>query len=69
MTALVDAVVYFHIQDPVASVLQAENARDSTHKIAQGILRDVLGTKSLAQILSDREEMNENMKVSKPWLG
>ena len=64
MTAQVDAVVYFYIQDPVASVLQAENARNSTYRVAQGTLRDILGTKSLAQILSDREEISEQMGVS-----
>lgn len=64
MTAQVDAVVYFYIQDPVASVMQAENVRNSTFKIAQGTLRNILGTKTLAQMLSDREEMNENLNVS-----
>ena len=63
VTAQVDAVVYFYVQDPVASVLQAENSRNSTFRIAQGTLRDVLGTKSLAQILSDREEISEQMGV------
>ncbi len=63
MTAQVDAVVYFYIQDPIASILQAENARNSTFRVAQGTLRDVLGTKSLAQILSDREEISEQMGV------
>lgn len=61
VTAQVDAVVYFRIQDPVASILQAENARNSTYRVAQGTLRDVLGTKSLAEILSDREEISESM--------
>ena len=64
VTAQVDAVVYFRIQDPVASVLQAENARNSTYRVAQGTLRDVLGTKSLAEILSDREEISDHMGVS-----
>ncbi len=63
MTAQVDAVVYFYIQDPVASILQAENAKNSTYRVAQGTLRDILGTKSLAQILSDREEISEQMGV------
>ena len=64
MTAQVDAVVYFRVQDPVASVVQAENAKNSTYRVAQGTLRDVLGTKSLAEILSDREEISEHMGVS-----
>lgn len=64
MTAQVDAVVYFRVQDPIASVVQAENARNSTYRVAQGTLRDVLGTKSLSEILSDREEISEHMGVS-----
>ena len=64
VTVQVDAVVYFYIQDPVASVLQAENARNSTYRVAQGTLRDILGTKSLAQILSDREEISERLHVN-----
>lgn len=64
VTAQVDAVVYFRIEDPVASVVQAEDAKNSTKRIAQGTLRDVLGTKSLAEILSDREEISDHMGVS-----
>ena len=64
VTAQVDAVVYFYVQDPVASILQAENARNSTFRVAQGTLRDVLGTKTLAQILSDRESISEQLGVS-----
>lgn len=56
-------MVYFRIQDPVLSITQAENARNSTYRIAQGTLRDVLGTKSLAEILSDREEISDHMEV------
>lgn len=64
VTAQVDAVVYFRIQDPVASVIYAEDAMNSTYRIAQGTLRDVLGTKTLAEILSDREEISDHMEVS-----
>lgn len=64
MTTNVDCVVYFRIQDPVASVTQAEDATNSTKRVAQGTVRDVLGTKSLAEILSDREAIGEHMGVS-----
>lgn len=64
VTAQVDAVVYYRIQDPVASILKAQNADNSTKRVAQGTLRDVLGTKSLSEILSDREEISDHMGVS-----
>ncbi len=57
-------MVYYRIQDPVASVVLAEDAHNSTKRVAQGTLRDVLGTKSLAEILSDREEISDHMQVS-----
>ena len=66
MTARVDAVVYFRIQDPIASVLKAENAFDSTFRIAQTTLRDVLGTKALSELLAEREQISEHMSVSTP---
>lgn len=64
MTARVDAVVYFRIADPIVAVLKAENARESTFRISQSTLRDVLGTRSLAEILSEREIISEQLGVS-----
>ena len=63
MTARVDAVVYFRVQDPIIAIIKAENYFDSTFRISQSTLRDVLGTKSLAEILSDREAISEHIGV------
>lgn len=64
MTAKVDAVVYFRIADPIAAVIKAENARDSTFRISQSTLRDVLGTKTLAELLAERDAISEQLGVS-----
>ena len=64
MTARVDAVVYFRVEDPVKAIILAENYFDSTFRISQSTLRDVLGTKSLSEILSDREAISDHMSVS-----
>lgn len=64
MTARVDAVVYFRVEDPIKAIILAENYYDSTYRISQSTLRDVLGTKSLSEILSDREAISEHMGVS-----
>jgi len=61
VTARVDAVVYFRVEDPVKAIILAENYFDSTFRISQSTLRDVLGTKSLSEILSDREAISDHM--------
>ena len=58
-----DAVVYFRIKNPIDSVVKVENAFNSTYRVAQTSLRDVLGTKNLAELLSDREHISEQMGV------
>lgn len=63
VTARVDAVVYFRIKNPIHSVVKVENAYNSTYRVAQTSLRDVLGTKNLAELLSDREHISEQMGV------
>lgn len=55
MTVAVDAVVYYKIQNPMAAVCNVENYSTSTRLLASATLRNVLGTKNLADILSDRE--------------
>jgi len=46
---------YNHIKDPLASVVNVSNAAVSTQLLASTTLRNVLGTKSLSEILTDRE--------------
>lgn len=64
MTVSVDGVVYFRVSDPVASVANVSNADYSTRLLAQTTLRNVLGTKNLAEVLSDREGISHSMQVS-----
>ena len=66
MTVSVDAVVYYRIYNPTVSVANVANAAHSTQLLAQTTLRNVLGTKNLGEILSDRDQISESMQVS--WL-
>ena len=59
VTVNVDAVVYYNIHDPLASVINVENADQSTKKIAATTLRSILGTKTLQETLSERERIGE----------
>lgn len=59
----VDAVVFYYIFDAIASVNQVENVHRSTHLLGQTMLRNVLGTKTLQEILADREGISHKLQV------
>lgn len=57
VTVCVDAAIYFRTFDPVATITCISDAHLSTKQLAQTTLRNVLGTRTLTQIISDREGM------------
>ena len=66
MTVAVDAVVYYRISNPMISVINVENATTSTQLLAQTTLRNILGTKTLSEILMDMDiviAMREMYKI------
>lgn len=72
VTIAVDAVVYYRVQDAVACVANVEDAHESTRLLSQTTLRNVLGTKTLSEILADREEISAGMQITideatDPW--
>ncbi|XP_037534227.1 stomatin (EPB72)-like 3a [Nematolebias whitei] len=72
VTVSVDGVVYFRIHCPISSVANVSNAHSSTRLLAQTTLRNVLGTKNLSELLSDREGISISMQealddATDPW--
>ena len=79
VTVSVDAVVYYRVSNATVSVANVENAHHSTrctllmpelaytnttHRLlAQTSLRNILGTKNLHEILSDRDSISNSMQV------
>ena len=68
----VDAVVYFRVVDPVASVVKVENFWKATSLIAQTTLRSVLGQAELDELLAHREKINKTLqeiidRQTDPW--
>lgn len=57
--------MYFRVSDPIASVANVSSADYATRLLAQTTLRNVLGTKNLAEVLSDRESISHSMQVRK----
>uniref|UniRef100_A0A3B3RX59 Stomatin n=1 Tax=Paramormyrops kingsleyae TaxID=1676925 RepID=A0A3B3RX59_9TELE len=64
VTVSVDGVVYYRVQNATLAVANITNADAATRLLAQTTLRNVLGTKNLAEILSDREEIAHSMQSS-----
>lgn len=64
VTVSVDAVVYYRVCHPTISVANVENAHHATRLLAQTTLRNILGTKSMSEILTDREAISKAMQVS-----
>ncbi|XP_048587755.1 band 7 protein AGAP004871-like [Nematostella vectensis] len=72
VTVAVDAVVYFRIHNATISITNVENANRSTRLLAQTTLRNVLGTKSLSEILIERDIISYIMQTAldeatDPW--
>ncbi|XP_069729488.1 stomatin [Phaenicophaeus curvirostris] len=64
VTVNVDGVVYYRVQNATLAVANISNAHSATRLLAQTTLRNVLGTKNLSQILSDREEIAHSMQAT-----
>lgn len=72
VTVAVDAVIYSRIFDATMSIINVEDAHASTKLLAATTLRNVMGTKTLSEILSDREQISNYMQESldeatDPW--
>jgi regulator of protease activity HflC (stomatin/prohibitin superfamily) len=70
--ARVNAVAYFRIVDPQASVVAVENFMAATSQIAQTTLRSVLGQHLLDELLSERDKINSILQeiideATAPW--
>jgi len=72
VTVAVDGVVYYRVRDPMMSVINVEDCQQSTKLLAQTTLRNILGMKTLAEILTDRDSIAHYMQKTldegtDPW--
>jgi regulator of protease activity HflC (stomatin/prohibitin superfamily) len=68
----VNAVAYFRVVEPKASVVQVENFMAATSQIAQTTLRSVLGQHMLDELLAERDKINAILQsiideATSPW--
>lgn len=72
VTVRVNAVVYFRVVDPEASVVKVLDHIRATSQISQTTLRNVLGQSELDELLSQREKLNQMLQQiidehTDPW--
>lgn len=58
----VAAVAYYHVSDPINSVIAIENVVIATLQIAQTTVRNVIGQSLLDTVLGDTESLNVKIK-------
>ncbi len=72
VTVRVNAVVYFYVLEPEKAIINVEDFRRATAQIAQTTLRSVVGQAELDEVLSQREEINQQLQhiideATEPW--
>lgn len=58
----VDAVVFWKVFNAALKVTKVENAEGNTVLLAQSTIRNILGTKTMAEILSQKEEISHEIQ-------
>ncbi|KAK9498395.1 hypothetical protein O3M35_003038 [Rhynocoris fuscipes] len=71
-TIYVDGVVFYKVEDPIRAIMQINNYGAATGILAATILRNILGHKTLTEIVTEREELAAYIKEfldkgTKPW--
>lgn len=72
VTVRVNAVVYFRVVDPEAAVVKVLDYIRATSQISQTTLRNVLGQSELDELLSARDQLNQELQKiidehTDPW--
>ncbi|HEX8771108.1 MAG TPA: SPFH domain-containing protein [Acidimicrobiales bacterium] len=72
VTATVDAVAYFQVVDPAASVVKIRDWYSSSQLVAQTTLRSTVGRHELDQLLSERDRIDAELQAAldlqtEPW--
>jgi regulator of protease activity HflC (stomatin/prohibitin superfamily) len=68
----VDAIVFWMVWDAEKSILEVENFTDAVHMSAQTALRESIGRHELAQMITERESMGQQLQLildakTNPW--
>ena len=63
VTVFVNAIMYYKVKDATLAVANVDDYSGSSRLLAATTLRNILGTRNLGDILSERESIATEMKV------
>ena len=63
VTVYVNAIMYYKVSDAISAVTNVDDYSGSARLLAATTLRNVLGTKNLGDVLSERESIANEMQV------
>ena len=63
VTVFVNAIMYYKVKDPISAITNVDDYSGSARLLAATTLRNVLGTRNLGDILSERESIAQEMQV------
>ena len=63
MTVYVNAIMYYKVFDAASAVANVDDYGDAARQLAATTLRNVLGTMSLGDVLSERESIANEIQV------
>lgn len=63
VSVAVDAVMFYHVYNPTLVITEVEDVDEATILVGQTTLRNVLGNKTLSEILSGKDAISDEMSV------
>ena len=63
MTVYVSAIMWYKVKDATSAIANVDDYSGSAKLLAATTLRNVLGTRNLGDILSERESIAQEMEV------
>ena len=64
VTVFVNAVMYYRVSDAESAVNEVDDYAESAKFISSTTLRNILGTKTLGEILSETDDIAREIKVT-----
>ena len=58
----VDAVIYLQVVDPEKAVLNVDDYKEASRLFIQSMIRDLIGSMTLEEVISNIDELNEKLK-------
>lgn len=62
VSASINAVIYYKVSDAAKAVLEVENFRFAVSQLAQTTMRNIVGSATLDEVLSEREKLSERIQ-------